>query len=182
MQKPLQITIHGMEHSPALDAHIREKAAKLEEFYPRMTACHVTVEQPHRHRQQGAQFEVHIDVRVPGRGEIVVNRQHAEDVYVALRDAFDAAKRQLEEHIRLQRGDTKAHPAAGHGRIKRLLAEEGHGFIETADGRELYFARENLVGASFEHLAVGAEVQFIEEMAQEGPQAKRVSLGKHRFA
>ena len=107
MQKPLQITVHGIEHSPALDAHIREKAAKLEEFYPRMTACHVTVEQPHRHHQQGAQFEVHIDVRVPGRGEIVVNHQHAEDVYVALRDAFDAAKRQLEEHIRLQRGDTK---------------------------------------------------------------------------
>jgi len=181
MQKPLQITIHGMEHSAALDAHIREKAAKLEEFYPRMIGCHVTVEQPHRHHQQGTQYEVRIDVRVPGRGEVVVNRQHAEDVYVALRDAFDAAKRQLEEHIRLQRGDTKVHPVASHGRIKRLFPEEGHGFIETADGREVYFARENVAGAAFEHLNVGTEVQFIEEMAQEGPQAKRVSVGKHRF-
>jgi ribosomal subunit interface protein len=181
MQKPLQITIHDMEHSAALDAHIREKAAKLEEFYPRMIGCHVTVEQPHRHHQQGTQFEVHIDVHVPGRGEVVVNRQHAEDVYVALRDAFDAAKRQLEEHIRLQRGDTKVHPVPAHGRIKRLFPQEGHGFIETTDGRELYFARENVVGSNFEHLVLGAEVQFIEEMAQEGSQAKRVSLGKHHF-
>jgi cold shock CspA family protein len=112
---------------------------------------------------------------------VVVNRQRAEDIYVALRDAFDAAKRQLEEHIRLQRGDTKLHPVPAHGRIKRLFPQDGHGFIETADGRELYFARENVVGSPFEHLVLGAEVQFIEEMAQEGPQAKRVSLGKHHF-
>ena len=54
MEKPLQITIRGMEHSAALDAHIREKALKLEQFYPRMTDCHVMVEQPHRHHQQGS--------------------------------------------------------------------------------------------------------------------------------
>jgi ribosomal subunit interface protein len=182
MEKPLQITIHGMEHSAALDAHIREKAAKLEEFYPRMIGCHVTVEQPHHHHHQGDQFKVRIDVHLPGRGEVVVNRQHAEDIYVALRDAFDSAKRQLEEHIRLQRGDTKVHPLPSRGRITRLFLEEGYGFIETADGRELYFGRDNVVGSAFDHLAIGAEVQFIEEMAQEGPQAKRVSVGKHHFS
>jgi ribosomal subunit interface protein len=182
MEKPLQINIRGMEHSEALDAHIREKAVKLEEFYPRMIGCHVTVDQPHRHRHQGGQFEVRINIHLPGRGEVAVNRQHAEDVYVALRDAFDAAKRILEEHIRLQRGDTKVHPIAGHGHVKRLLPEEGYGFIETPDGRELYFARENVLAPAFEHLTPGTEVQFIEEMAQEGPQAKRVSAGKHHFS
>jgi len=181
MQKTLQITVRGMDHSAALDAHIRAKAAKLEQFYPRMIGCHVTVERPHRHRQHGMQFEVRIDVHLPEHGEVLANHQHAEDVYVALRDAFDAAKRQLEERTRLQRGDIKVHPVPVHGRIKRLLPEEGHGFIETADGRELYFARENVVGSLFEHLTVGAHVQFIEEIAQEGSQAKRVSLGKHQF-
>jgi ribosomal subunit interface protein len=176
MDKPLQITIRGMEHSPALDQHIEEKARKLEEFYPHMIGCHVTVEKPHSHHHQGAPFDVRIDVRVPGRGEVVVNRKHAEDVYVALRDAFDAAKRQLEEHIRVQRGDVKVHPIAVHGRIKRLFPEEGYGFIETLDGRELYFARENLVHGGLADLAVGTAVQFIEEMAQEGAQAKRVSV------
>ena len=181
MEKPLQITIRGMEHSDALDAHIREKALKLEEFHPRMIGCHVTVEAPHHHHQQGNQYDVRIDVHLPGKAEVVVNRQHAEDVYVALRDAFDAAKRKLEDYIRVQRGDAKTHPLAAHGRITRLFPEEGYGFIETGDGREFYFARENVVEPAFEHLAVGTEVQFIEEMAQEGPQAKRVSAGKHHF-
>lgn len=181
MQKPLQITIQGMEHSAALDADIRERVVKLEEFYPRLIGCHVTVEQPHRHHRQGAQFGVRIDLHLPGRAEVVVNRKHAEDVYVALRDAFDAAKRQLEEHIRVQRGDTKIHPAASRGRIKKLFPEDGYGFIETEDGRELYFARDNVVQPAFEHLTLDTEVQFIEEMAQEGLQAKRVSAGKHHL-
>jgi ribosomal subunit interface protein len=182
MQKPLQIRVHGMDHSAALDASIREKAAKLEEFYPRMIGCHVTVDKPHRHHHQGGQYDVRIDVHLPGKAEVVVNRQHAEDVFVALRDAFDAAKRQLEEHIRLQRGDVKTHPLASHGRVTRLFLEEGYGFIETADGRELYFARENVLEPAFDQLQLDMEVQFLEEMAQEGPQAKRVTAGKHRFA
>jgi ribosomal subunit interface protein len=181
MQKPLQITIHGMEHSAALDAGIRERAAKLEEFYPRMIGCHVTVDKPHRHHHQGAQFDVHIDMHLPGKKEVVVNRQHADDVFVALRDAFDAAKRKLEEHVRLQRGDVKTHSPASHGHVRQLFLEDGYGFIETADGRELYFSRDNVVEPRFEHLQLGAEVQFLEEMAQEGPQAKRVTVGKHRF-
>jgi ribosomal subunit interface protein len=181
MEKPLQITIRGMEHSAALDAHIREKASKLAEFYPRMIGCHVTVVLPHRHRHHGGQLDVRIDIHLPGRGEVVVNRQHAEDVYVALRDAFDAAKRKLEEHVRLQRGDTKVNPVAGHGYVKRLLPEAGYGFIETPDGHELYFARESLVDLAFERLTTGTEVQFIEEMSQEGIQAKHVSAGKYPF-
>jgi len=179
MQKPLQIVIQGMEHSDALDAAIREHAGKLEEFYARIIGCRVTVEQKHRHHQQGGHFEVHIDVHVPGKAEVVVNRQHAEDVFVALRDAFDAAKRQLEDVLRVQRGDVKDHPVPLHGRVVRLFLEEDYGFIETDDGREFYFAGENVVTPAFEDLAVGTEVQFIEEMAQEGPQAKRVTVGKH---
>ena len=146
-----------------------------------MIGCHVTVDSPHRHHHQGAQFDVRIDIHLPGRAEVVVNRQHGEDVYLALRDAFDAARRKLKEHIRLQRGDTKVHPIAGHGYVKRLLPEAGYGFIETPDGRELYFARENVIDPAFERLTTGTEVQFIEEMAQEGLQAKRVSAGKHHF-
>jgi cold shock CspA family protein len=97
-----------------------------------------------------------------------------------LRDAFDAAKRQLEEVARVKRGDVKVHEVPQHGKVARLLAEEGYGFIATPDGRELYFSRENVVHPSFADLAEGTEVQFIEEMAAEGPQAKRVSVGKHQ--
>jgi len=179
MQIPLQITMREMDRSDALDTAIHEHAAKLEQFHSRITRCRVTVEQMRKHHQQGRHFAVKVDLRVPGR-EIVATRDHDEDVYVALRDAFDSAKRQLEETVRELRGDVKVHAPALHGTIARLLPDEGYGFIETSDGRELYFSRENVVHPPFERLEPGAAVQFIEEMAAEGPQAKRVSVGKHQ--
>ena len=108
MQTPLQITIRDIEHSEALETRIRDKAQKLEEFFKNIMSCRVVVEAPHQHHHQGKQFNVRIDIGVPGN-EIVVNRDHHEDVYVALRDAFDAAKRQLEDYARKIRGDIKTH-------------------------------------------------------------------------
>jgi ribosomal subunit interface protein len=112
VQTPLQITIRDIEHSEALETHIRDKANKLEEFCKQITSCRVVVEMPHKHHHQGKQFNVRIDIGVPGN-EIVVNRDHHEDVYVALRDAFDAAKRQLEDYVRKIRGDIKTHEPKG---------------------------------------------------------------------
>jgi ribosomal subunit interface protein len=96
MQIPLQITMREMDRSDALDAAIQEQVRRLERFHDRITRCRVTVEQLSRHQQQGRQFAVKVDLRVPGR-EIVASRDHHEDVYVALRDAFDSARRQLDE-------------------------------------------------------------------------------------
>ena len=108
MQRPVQITFKDIPHSDAVETHIREKVAKLETFYPNIIGCHVTVELPHKHHHQGKLHNVRIDIKVPG-SEIVVNRDKHEDIYVALRDAFDAAKRQVEEFGRKQRGDVKRH-------------------------------------------------------------------------
>ena len=177
MQVPLQITYRDISRSDALDARIRDKAAKLEEFHPHVTSCRVVVEERHRHKHQGKQFCVSIDLRVPGR-EVVVNRDHDEDIYVAVRDAFNAAGRQLEDFAREQRSDVKAHEVSQPGKVARLFPDEGYGFIETADGRELYFSRENVVEPSFDRLDAGTAVHFIEEMGAEGRQAKRVTAGK----
>ncbi len=108
MQTPLQITVRNIEHSDALETRIRDKAQKLEEFCKHIMSCRVVVEAPHKHHHQGKQFNVRIDIGVPGN-EIVVNHDHHEDVYVALRDAFNAAKRQLEDYARKIRGDVKTH-------------------------------------------------------------------------
>jgi ribosomal subunit interface protein len=108
MHTPLQITIRDVDHSAALETHIREKADKLSDFFARIISCRVVVEMPHKHQHQGKQFNVRIDIGVPG-GEIVVNKDSNVDVYVALRDAFDAAKRQLEDHARKMRGEVKNH-------------------------------------------------------------------------
>lgn len=178
MQVPLQIAMHGVRHSEALEAAIRERVAKLEQFHPHIISCRVTVEESSRHQRQGRQFTLRLDVHVP-RKEIVVTRDHHEDAYVALREAFDAARRRLEDAIRETRGDVKRHPVPQHGRVARVFADEGYGFIETADGRESYFSRVNVVHPDFDRLAPGTPVQFIEAMGDEGPQAKRVSVGKH---
>jgi ribosomal subunit interface protein len=178
MQVPVQVSFREMPRSEALEDHIRQKAAKLEEFHSGITSCRVTVEQSRKHHHQGHLYSVHVTLRVPGK-EIIANRDHDEDVYVALRDAFDAAKRQLEDAVRELRGQVKAHPVAQHGKVARLVAEEGYGFIRTPDGRELYFSRDNVVHPTFDQLAAGAEVQFLEDLAGDTPQAKRVSVGKH---
>jgi ribosomal subunit interface protein len=179
MQTPLQITFRNISRSDAVEARIRDKAAKLEEFHPRIMSCHVVVGELDRHHHQGKQFTVRLDIRVPGH-EVVVDRDHHEDIYVALRDAFNAAGRKLEEVVRTQRGDVKAHAVPQHGKVARLFPEEGYGFIETADGRELYFSRDNVVDPSFDRLETGAAVQFVEDVSGEGRQhATRVSAGKH---
>ncbi len=173
MQRPLQITTRDIPESEAIDAHIREKVGKLEQFYPHIVGCHVVVEMPHKHKHQGKLFNVRVEIKVPG-SEIVVNRDLAEDVYVALRDAFDAAKRGLEDYGRKQRGDVKFHEPLSLGIVVRLF-DEGYGFIETEEGDEVYFHRENVASPDFESLAAGDKVQFIVEAAGEGMQAKRVS-------
>ena len=178
MKLQLQITTRDIPHSDALESHVRQKAEKLETFYPKIIGCRVVIEVPHKHKQQGRMFNVRLDITVPGK-ELVVNREPAEDVYVALRDAFDAAKRQLEDYGRRQRGEIKAHPPVLHGKVVRLMPEEGYGFVATPDGQELYFHRENLANNNFEQLEEGSEVQFLEDIASEGFQAKRVSTGKH---
>ena len=108
MKVPLQIVIRNVAHSEALEARIRESIAKLDGVHPRIVSCRVTVEESHRHRQQGRHFQVRIDARVPGK-ELVASHDHDEDVYVALRDATQAMRRQLEDAVSAARGDIKAH-------------------------------------------------------------------------
>ena len=95
MKQPLDVRFLGLTPSEAVETLVRVKARKLEQLAPEMIACRVTIEQLHKHQQQGRPFGVSIDVTVPGR-EFTVNRVEDEDVYVALRDAFDSIKRQLE--------------------------------------------------------------------------------------
>jgi len=108
MQEP-QITYRHMEHSPAMDARIAELVGKLAILNPKITSCHVIVDQVDRHKTKGNQFEVHVVLHVPGRGEVVATRRSHEDPYLALNEAFDTVTRELEKEIELLRGEVKRH-------------------------------------------------------------------------
>ena len=186
MQVPLQITFRHMDSSGALAARIRGRAEELGHLFDRIVSCRVVVECRHPRRQHGNLFHVSVDLNVPGR-EIVVGRDPAahhahEDAHVAVRDAFDAVRRLLEDYVREERGDVKLHAVPDHGRIARLLAEKGCGFIRTADGGEIYFHRNSVTNGAFDKLAVGDEVRFVAQHSEsaQGPQASTVvPVGKH---
>ena len=174
----IQIQFHGLDASDAVQARARELAEKLGSFASDLMACRVLIDLAPKHQNQGRLFAVRIDLTLPGH-ELVVNRVQDEDVYVALRDAFDNMRRQLEDHVRQRRGDEKTHALPLHGEVVRLDPEGRFGFISTPDGDEYYFSRDNVVGKPFEHVQIGSAVQFIGESGSQGLQAKRVSLGKH---
>lgn len=117
MRIPVQVTFRGMDHSPVLEQTIREKAAKLEQVYPNIMSCRVAIEEEGQHHRQGRQFNVRIDLHVPGH-TFAVTHDHHEDAYVAVRDAFVAAKRRVQEELRLQRGEVKTHATAPHARTE----------------------------------------------------------------
>ena len=178
MQTPIQVIFQGLPPSDALDAAIREEAAALERYFDRITSCHVTVAEPHRHHHKGRLYGVKIHLSVPG-DELVVDREHAmhtghADPYLAVREAFHAARRGLEDYVRRLRGDVKHHVQRSHGRIARTVLAEDCGFITTADGRELYFHRNSILRGDFDELRVGDDVTFLEEPAEKGPNAKSV--------
>ena len=108
MQVPLQITLRHVAPSETLDRRIRRDADKLGEFHPNIISCHVVIEELALRKQQGRMFNVRLTVHVPDH-DLVVNRDHAEDVHVALRDAFASMVRRLEDVARRQRREVKTH-------------------------------------------------------------------------
>jgi len=187
---PLQITFRDIPASEAIEAKIRDRVAKLRKLNNRITRCNVVIEELQRHRKTGSLFNVRVEVGVPGRDPVVVSRTPTgrvshEDAYVAVRDAFDALERRLEELGRRMRGDVKHHSTPPHARVLRVDPLEGHGFIETSDGLEIYFHENALVSGKLSDLTTGSEVRFtlVEGEGLKGPQASSIQpIGKHHLA
>jgi ribosomal subunit interface protein len=175
----VKIAIRDMPASSALEEHIRHKADKLSQFYNRIQSFHVVVEIPQKHKRNGKLYNVRIEVTVPGK-ELVVNKKLDEDVYIAIRDAFDALLRQLETYVRKRRDAVHrhAHDQANYGHVSKLFFDEGYGFIQSMDGNELYFSNVNVAHPAFEELSVGDPVQFLGITGTSGWQAHRVMKEK----
>jgi ribosomal subunit interface protein len=174
----VKVTFRNLPHSEALADHIEKRAAKLATFYDRITNCEVIVEVPHKHLEASKRYQIRIALAVPGE-ELMINHtppptSKYDNVYVAIREAFDEMRRRLQDYARLKRGDVKTHQPPPQGQVSRLFPQEGYGFIKLADGREIYFHQNSVVDGSFDRLELGATVGFVEEPGEEGPQAAAV--------
>ena len=201
---PTQISFRGFQPADELEADVRERVGWLERFYSGITRCRVLVEMRHRHRHDGRQFHVRIELTVPGAEPLVIDHEpslhgtlkdvgedsHRKDAdveavhrhaRVAVHEAFDAARRRLQDVAREQRGAVKTHEVPSHGRVAEIAAIDGYGFIETDDHR-VYFNRASVLDDRFDELRPGTPVAFVEEQGEKGAQASTVRLlGKHHY-
>ena len=172
-----EITFRGLASTPAIEGKVRERVERFDRYYPRLMGCRVMIESRHRHHHKGKLYHVRIELTVPG-DQLVVSREsddnHAhEDVYVAIRDAFDAMERQLESFGRRRRREIKTHETPAQlGRVGEL--DWDHGRIETPEGRSIYFHRNSVLNDGFDVFQVGIAVRYVEAEGDEGPQASLV--------
>lgn len=185
MQKGLRLTWRNVPPSDAIAERVDQLVARLERFDSRLTGAAVSLERiGAHHRHSGAQYRVRIELSVPGARLVVgrdpvASKTHA-DLYAALNDAFREARRQLEDHARIAHRRVKTHDGPALARVARLFADEGYGFLRTADDREIYFHRRSVLNGAFRRLHVGSAVRFVEEAGDEGPQASTVTALRRR--
>jgi len=198
MQLTPNITFRGVERTDALETEILARLRKLETYYGRIMGCRVLLELVQRHHEAGNRYHVRIDLTVPGE-EIVVaheaglhataqdvdeerlskvaesdpERKHAR---VAIREAFDIARRQLQDYARRQRATVKTAARQSRGRVSQLFPVDEYGYIEAEDGHEVYFQKSSVLKDAFDRLAVESAVSFVEEHGEKGPQASTVKL------
>jgi len=185
METPVHVDFQGMNASDLIRESIVKHVHVLEERFGRITACRVVVKAPGEHHRTGGLYEINIHLSLPQGREIAVGRtaiadeRHADPTF-ALNDAFKRARRRLQDQTRRMRGQVKAHEGQPAATVARLDASAGFGFLQTADGREIYFHRNSVLDDAFSRLTPGTRVAFSEEMGEKGPQASTVKLlGKH---
>lgn len=166
METAPQITLHGVDAEPWITEDISDRIDELERSFGHITSCRVTVELPHRKGQQGHLYHVAIVMELPGGHVVSVGRDPGdvnahEDLRVALRDSFEAARRQMQTRVGKMEGrHVKSHPPKVTGTVMRLWPDEGYGFAEMPSGDEVYFHRDSVERNDWAKLDLGATLHF----------------------
>ncbi len=170
-----EFATRGVKLTDLQEAAVRKLVRRLEATYPRMIACRMMIDVPHRRSRSGKHCKVRIAVTVPG-DEFVIARDRRTEVLSVVQEAFDAARRQLQERSRDQRPRVRTRQEATRARVARLFPEAGYGFLETTSGEEIYFNANAVTNDAYDQLRVGAKVRYVEVVGDEGPQASTVTI------
>jgi cold shock CspA family protein/ribosome-associated translation inhibitor RaiA len=178
MQTAPEIDFQGMEASPDFRARIERRIEKLEHRFGRITSCRVVVKGPGGRHHTGGLYELNVHLVLPDGREAVVERtphldERFQDFDFAIGDAFKRARRRLQDQVRRMEGAVKQHEERSIGVVRRLMREDGYGFLEGSNGREIYFHRNSVLG-DFARLDLGERVSYAEEEGEAGPQASAV--------
>jgi len=197
MLLPVQVTFRNIENPKGLESYARAEAAKLERFFNRIGSCRVMIERPQK-AASSKLYHVRIDLEVPNEELIVKHtptlhgtqqdlkeaksKKEAESVLVhkepkrAIHEAFEEMGRQLQDYVRRLGGAVKAKQGMEEGIVKEIFPDRGYGFLETQDGRSIYFNQASVLDGRFARLRAGTKAAFDEEMGEKGPQASTVRI------
>lgn len=182
MNVPVEISFRDVVNQKELERMIRDKCARLERICNYLSSCRVAVERTQKHQHRGQRYRVRLELGVPPGHRLTVTREpHEGEVHTRvereIRDAFEAAERQLKELKEKQHGEVKRHPAQETGAVVQSVnREQGFGFLQTVDGRSLYFHRNAVLEGDFDRLEQGTGVRYLESSGEDGPSARSVEI------
>jgi cold shock CspA family protein/ribosome-associated translation inhibitor RaiA len=185
MKIPPEITYRNVEKTNAIDALVNEKIGKLEQVCNYLNSCHIVIEKVHDRPRSGSPYRVRIDMTVPPGHELVAESNPPDvnqypPLEAVIRDAFQAATRQLRDLAEQQRESDKAKTNDSAEQttalVIKLFPEQGYGFIKTLEGEEVYFHRNSVLHDDFDRLGIGTGVHCVVELGEEGPQASTVKI------
>lgn len=189
MEIPVEIDFERCDDNDLYRARIDDRIAWLESVYGRITSCRVTMRGPSGRHKTGGPYEVSIHLELPGERHIDIDRspdkdERYGDPIFAINDAFKRARRVLRKDVQHHlQGKVKHHEEQPTAKVRMINRADSFGFLETADGREVYFHENSVLNDGFASLEPGDRVAIAEEMGVKGPQASTVRLlGKHRKA
>jgi cold shock CspA family protein len=182
MDVPPEIAFRGMEPTDTLKELILAGIDDLEEVYPRLVSCRAMVSDTTPARQSGNRYRARIEIGIPGKTVVVDESPPSDgeprDVDQTIRDAFKIGRKLLQKEKDMQRGAVKSHDLPPHGRVTRLLTDPTgvrYGFLESREGRQIYFQEAALVDLDYDDLDVGSEVRFAAAEGDKGLQASTVA-------
>jgi cold shock CspA family protein len=173
----IHINVRNTELLKEWEDKINEEVSKLESRYPEIIHdLRFTIIAPSHHRL-GA-FEIRAVSTVPD--DTIVVKNNGELVVPLIVDVFNDLNRQLREYNRKRQHLMRQEILPEIGIVHRVVPGGEYGFIQSADGREIYFHKNSLKNLSYNDLREGDSVEFSAEEGEQGPQATWVKLKRRR--